>query len=262
MVSLALLAGACAGAPVAAPATPTVTSTVVAQAATATATPAPETQEAAPTIAVTVAATEVPPVAPTVEVQVVPPTPTPTATATQPPSPLATATQPTSPMAAAVPVTSTAAATVTATVGVPPSTAALTVNGQRVTYSYPNGWELKQETKDSYSQISLEAPQNALLSLTIYGMEMQPHELSASLLDELQGQFTGAAATPITGTIASYPAEGYTLTFTYLGVPMTGTILAFRGDKASFTWYTQSANEDLPAVQPGFDLVKNTLVVR
>jgi len=268
---LALVAAACAMAPAAAPAAPTATKAIVA-AAVNTAPPVtpvtPVTKEAAPATAVMVAATAVPTGAPTAAVQAVTPTLTPmpmlAATATQPPSPVATATQPSSPVAAAGPATPTPAATATATAGIPPSKASLTVNGQGITYSYPNGWRLKQETKNNYSQMSLEAPEPeaALLSLTIYGMDMQPRQLSASLLDAMQKQFTGATATPITGTIAGYPAEGYSLTFTYLGVPMTGTILSFRGDKASFTWYTQSANEDLPAVQPGFDLVRNTLVVK
>ena len=268
VAGLALVAAACAMAPAAAPATATATKVIVAAAVNTAPPVTPVTKEAAPATAVMVAATAIPTGAPTAAVQAVTSTLTPmpmlAATATQPPSPVATATQPSSPVAAAGPATPTPAATATATAGVPPSKASLTVNGQGITYSYPNGWRLKQETKNNYSQMSLEAPEPeaALLSLTIYGMDMQPRQLSASLLDAMQKLFAGATATPITGTIAGYPAEGYTLAFTVQGVPMTGTILSFRGDKASFTWYTQAANEDMPAVQPGFDLVRNTLVVK
>lgn len=91
---------------------------------------------------------------------------------------------------------------------------------------------------------------------------MAPAQLSAMLLDTLKKQYAGATSAPLTGTVAGASAEGYTLTFTHMGVPMTGVILSFRAGASSFTMYTQAADDDLPLRQPAFDLVKNTLVVR
>jgi hypothetical protein len=136
------------------------------------------------------------------------------------------------------------------------------VNGQSISYSYPDGWRLKQQTTERFSQVSLEGPDGALLSLTIYGLDMETQQLSAMTLDAMKKQFPNVTATALTGTVGGYTAEGYTLKFSYMGVPMTSTILSFRGGKSSFTLYTQAADEDLSAVQPGFDLIKNTLVVK
>jgi len=110
--------------------------------------------------------------------------------------------------------------------------------------------------------LTLEGPDGALLTLTIYGVDSEPSLLAKSLLDTMTKQFSGAKATPLVGTVGGLAAEGYTMKFAYMGVPMTSTILAFRGGKTSLTLYTQAADEDLSAVQPGFDVVKNTLVVK
>ena len=156
-----------------------------------------------------------------------------------------------------------ASPTQTTTKAVESSTASLTVNGQSINYSYPNGWQLRQETKDGYSVVFLEGPDKVLLTLTMYGMDMEPAQLSATLLDTMKKQFGGATVTTLKGTVAGgIDAEGYRMTFTFKGVPMTSTILSFRGGKSSFTLYTQAADANLGAVQPGFDLIKNTLVVK
>jgi hypothetical protein len=131
-----------------------------------------------------------------------------------------------------------------------------------VSYSYPSGWRLKQETKNSYTVVMLEAPDDSLLTLEIHGADMAPSLLSKLLLDDLTKKFSGATSTPLTGTVAGLAAEGYTMKFTVQGLPMTGTILSFRGAKSSLRLYTQAADEDLAAMQPAFDVIKNTLVVK
>jgi hypothetical protein len=98
--------------------------------------------------------------------------------------------------------------------------------------------------------------------LTIYGLDTDPAQLSQTALDGLKKQFAGASATALTGTVSGFAAQGYTVQFTYSGVPMTGTILSFRGGKSSFSLYTQSADSFLTSVQPGFDAVKNSLVLK
>ena len=110
--------------------------------------------------------------------------------------------------------------------------------------------------------VTLEGPDGALLTLTMYGADMEPAQLSATLLETMKKQFSGATVTPLKGSAGGIDAEGYRLTFTYMGVPMTSTILSFRGGKSSFTLYTQATDASLGAVQPGFDLIKNTLVVK
>jgi hypothetical protein len=175
------------------------------------------------------------------------------ATATVAP-PTATATT-----AAATATTAPAAA---ATKPVDASNASLTVNGQAISYSYPSGWQLKQVTKDGYSVVNLEGPRGALLTLTMYGMDADPTQLATTLLETMKKQFSGATVTALKGTVGGIAADGYALTFTYMGTPMTSSILSFRGGKSSFTLYTQAADADLGAVQPGFDLIKNTLVVK
>ena len=221
-------------------ATPVTVATQALAAATATTTPAAPTAVA--TALATAAATMAAPVAPTV-----------TATATAAP-PTATATT--------VAATATTAPAAAATKPVDASNASLTVNGQAISYSYPNGWQLKQVTKDTYSLVSLEGPNGALLTLTMYGMDADPAQLSATLLETMKKQCGGATVTALTGTAGGIAADGYTMKFTYTATPMTATILSFRGGKSSFTLYTQAADADLGAVQPGFDLIKNTLVVK
>lgn len=179
-------------------------------------------------------------------------------------------------LAAQVPVTATSSATATAaatstataapratqTAAVTPSKALLSVNGRGIAYSYPEGWELTQQTKDGFSQVSLEEPGGALLSLTIYGTDMEPRQLSAALRETMTKQFAGVTATPLTGTVGAFAAEGYALTFSYMGVPMSGSILSFRSGELAYTLYTQAADADLGQVQPGFDLVKTTFAVK
>jgi hypothetical protein len=82
------------------------------------------------------------------------------------------------------------------------------------------------------------------------------------LLDQLKSTFSGVTSSPLTGTVSGLPAEGYTLKFSHMGVPMTGAILSFKSAKASFTVYTQAADADLSAIQPAFDVIKTSLTVR
>ncbi len=164
--------------------------------------------------------------------------------------------------ATALAATATVVPTLAATKTVEVSSASSTVNGQVIGYSYPSGWQLKQETKERYSVVTLEGPDGALLTLTMYGAEMDPAQLSATLLETMKKQFSGATVTTLKGSVGGTDAEGYRMTFTFNGVPMTSTILSFRGGKSSFTLYTQAADAYLGGVQPGFDLIKNTLVVK
>lgn len=138
----------------------------------------------------------------------------------------------------------------------------MTINGQTLSYKYPGGWMMNQTTKDGYSVVSLEGPKGALLTISMYGMDMQPAQLSSSLLDEMKRQFSGVTATATTGTVGGFAAEGYTIKFSQSGVPITGVILSFKGAKASFTVYTQAADADLSSVQPSFDVIKTSLVVK
>ncbi len=193
-----------------------------------------------------------------------------TATATKAPAtttPTATAAPPTATTTAqAATATVTPAATAAATPVIATSSATLVINGQTVAYSYPSGWQLKQETKDNYTVVTLRDADDNLLTLTIYGTNMEPSLLSKTLLDKLSKAFSsergGTTNTPLTGKVGGTTAEGYTMKFTHQGLPMTGVILSWRSGKSSLTMYTQAADEDLSAVQPRFDVVKNTLVVR
>ena len=136
------------------------------------------------------------------------------------------------------------------------------MNGRRIAYSYPAGWALKQDTNNGFSRVSLSGPDGALQTLTLYSAGMNPAQLAASLLDGMKQKFPDATATPLTGTIGGFPAQGYTMKFTYMGVPMTSTILAFCGGPFCFTLYTQAADEDWSNLQPAFDVLKSTLVVQ
>jgi hypothetical protein len=142
------------------------------------------------------------------------------------------------------------------------SSGSLTLDGQEITYSYPAGWRLKQETRDGYSRLTLDGPDGAVMSLLIYTSSAAPAQLAAVLLDAIKNQFPGVAATPLAGTVAGSRAEGYTLTFSYSGVAMTGTILSFRAARLGFTLYTQAADELASAAQPGFDVFRQTLTVK
>jgi len=146
--------------------------------------------------------------------------------------------------------------------GMGTSSASVTVNDQGVAFLYPNGWHFKQETRDHQSWISIESPEGALVSLTIYDQSMEPRQLSEMILDNLKGQFPGAAARPATGKVGGFDAEGYAMSFIHRGVPFTAHILSFRGGRLSFTLVTQAADAQMSSVQPGFDLIKNTLVVK
>jgi len=228
------------------------------------ATPAPPTATAATTATTAPSATATPQPAAT-QAQAAPPTATvaPSATPTSAHSPTAAATP--SPTAS-TPATVQASPTIGAVASTPPpiatSSASLAVNGQLVSYSYPSGWSLRQVTKDHHTVVTIEGPEGALVTLTVYGFDSSPAQLSASQLEALKKQFAGATATPLAETVGGRPAEGYTVKFVVDNIPMTGAILSLRGGKSAVTLYTQAADADLGVMQARFDVIKNSLVVK
>jgi len=252
MAMAAWTRGANDATPTPVPPSPTVAATATAAPATATPavpatnTPLPVATQAQPTAPAL-------PVAPSATPAGLPPTPTIA-------SPLPTPSAPTSPLSA--PKAETTPAAPPAAPAILTSSASLAINGQMVSYSYPSGWALKQSTNNQQTVATIEGPEGAFVSLTVYGADSSPAQLSAAHLDALKKQAGSVSATPLATTVNGVPAEGYTVKFSSGGVPTTGVILSLRGGRSAVTLYTQAADADLSVMQARFDVVKNTLVVR
>ena len=138
-----------------------------------------------------------------------------------------------------------------------------TIDRDGFTVQYPGNWSIDtgDPDYDPDALFSLDSAGNCFVMFHVFAHDIDLAEATAAQVEEFEGMLSGTSVSDFT-TWGSYTGDGKTIQGKFLFLPTTVRTFAYSEDDRSFVASEFCYDEDLPAVDPGFELVRGSFKLK
>ncbi len=130
-----------------------------------------------------------------------------------------------------------------------------------VTFRYPAGWDLTEESSESQHSITLQTAGASFWTLTIFEDHPDPDRILESVLQAFQEDYEEVDVYPVQATLCQQPTAAADLDFVYLDLITSVVIRAFQTETVSVLVLYQGTDHELEHLRKDFDAVTEGLRV-
>lgn len=134
-------------------------------------------------------------------------------------------------------------------------------NKMGISFLYPDNWVLDEnDAKAGQDSVTVFSPGGAFWSVSVHPPSADPQRLAKTALKAMEDEYKELETEPVRQTIAEQKMIGYEISFYYLDLINTASILCFRGTGASYAVFWQAEDRDLKLIQDVFLAITTSLV--
>ena len=157
----------------------------------------------------------------------------------------------------------TGAATGSSDEPTPDMTSTKTIDRDGFTVKYPGNWTIDtgDPDYDPDALFSIDTAGNCFVMFHLFGHDIDLAEATAAQVEEFEGMLSSTSVADFT-TWGSYTGDGKEIKGKFLFLPTTVRPFAFTDGSRSFLVAEFCYDEDQPAVEPGFELVRTSFQLK
>ena len=128
-----------------------------------------------------------------------------------------------------------------------------------VSFRYPQGWELTEESSDSHRTITLQTAGASFWTLSLFEDRPDPETIVESIARAFHDEYESVDVYPVPATTNPQPAAAADLDFIYLDTVTSVAVRAFQTADLSAVVMFQGTDQELEQLRPQFDAVTESL---
>lgn len=130
-----------------------------------------------------------------------------------------------------------------------------------VRFQYPENWELeKADDDESQVQVTVNSPDTAFWSLSMYPGQRDVASLAEEVLTAMQAEYPQLENDPYREQIGTTPVIGYDLNFYYLDLTNTAIVRVFHHGESTCLVLAQAEDHEMPTAEPVFHAMLHSLL--
>ena len=134
-------------------------------------------------------------------------------------------------------------------------------NKMGISFLYPDNWTLDEDdAKAGQESVTVFSPGGAFWSVSVHGASTDPEQLAKAALKAMEEEYKELEIDQARQTIAERKMIGYEISFYYLDMTNTASILCFRGTGASYAIFWQSEDRELKSIQDVFLAITTSFI--
>ena len=134
-------------------------------------------------------------------------------------------------------------------------------NKMGVSFLYPDNWTLDEDdAKAGRESVTVLSPGGAFWSLSRHPPSTDPKRLAKAALKAMEEEYKELEIEQARQTVADQEMIGYDISFYYLDMISTASILCFCGKEASYAVFWQAEDRDLKSIHDVFLAITTSFI--
>ena len=134
-------------------------------------------------------------------------------------------------------------------------------NKMGISFLYPDNWTLDEDdAKAGQESVTVFSPGGAFWSVSVHPVSTDPAKLAKAALKAMKEEYKELETDRVRQTIAHQEMVGYEISFYYLDMTNTASILCFRTTNASYAVFWQAEDRELKTIQDVFLAITTSLI--
>ncbi len=134
-------------------------------------------------------------------------------------------------------------------------------NKMGISFLYPDNWTLDEEDATAGREsVTVFSPGGAFWSVSVHPPSTDPAGLAKAALAAMEDEYKELEIDLVRQTIAEQKMIGYDISFYYLDLTNTASILCFRTTSASFAVFWQAEDRELKTIEEVFLAITTSFV--
>ena len=134
-------------------------------------------------------------------------------------------------------------------------------NKMGISFLYPDNWTLDEDdAKAGRESVTVFSPGGAFWSVSVHPPSTDPEQLAKVALQAMEEEYKELEIERARKTIAERKMVGFEISFYYLDMISTASILCFRGMGASYAIFWQAEDRELKSIQDVFLAITTSFI--